>query len=193
MALQAVIVLRCNTLFVSFTLFLISPTRDMFVMPLLRWHMLGPGLLTPAIFHSIVNLQALNVEHKLSVGVSTMLLICYLMTLWFQLVTHRHLFEEEERETTQLAALEVQKEKALMERVEQTAYDKRVASELEKRRKTARSGQLQREFDEVKERIAVEEALRLDKRRTTKRPNVCSWLAISCVLACAAIFTTASR
>lgn len=53
------------------------------------------GLLVPAIFHGIVGPAQLNTEHKLSVSISVVLMGCYLLTLFFQLITHKHLFESE--------------------------------------------------------------------------------------------------
>lgn len=53
------------------------------------------GLLVPAIFHSLVTPDQINTEHKLSVSISVVLMACYLLTLFFQLSTHKHLFEAE--------------------------------------------------------------------------------------------------
>lgn len=53
------------------------------------------GLLVPAIFHSLVTPDQINTEHKLSVSISVVLMACYLLTLFFQLSTHKHLFEGE--------------------------------------------------------------------------------------------------
>lgn len=53
------------------------------------------GLLVPAIFHSLVTPDQINTEHKLSVSISVVLMACYLLTLFFQLITHKHLFEGE--------------------------------------------------------------------------------------------------
>jgi len=51
------------------------------------------GLLVPAIFHGIVGADAINTEHKLSVSISVVLIGCYILSLLFQLITHKHLFE----------------------------------------------------------------------------------------------------
>lgn len=53
------------------------------------------GLLVPAIFHSLVTPAEINTEHKLSVSISVVLMGCYLLSLLFQLMTHKHLFEGE--------------------------------------------------------------------------------------------------
>lgn len=53
------------------------------------------GLLVPAIFHALVTPAEINTEHKLSIAISIVLMGCYLLSLLFQLMTHRHLFEAE--------------------------------------------------------------------------------------------------
>lgn len=53
------------------------------------------GLLVPAIFHALVTPAELNTEHKLSVSISVVLIGCYVLSLLFQLFTHKHLFDSE--------------------------------------------------------------------------------------------------
>lgn len=53
------------------------------------------GLLAPAIFHAVVTPVQVNTEHHLSLAISIVLMTCYLLSMLFQLMTHRHLFEEE--------------------------------------------------------------------------------------------------
>ena len=53
------------------------------------------GLLIPAIFHALVTPDQINTEHKLSLSIAVVLMGCYLLSLLFQLMTHKHLFEAE--------------------------------------------------------------------------------------------------
>ncbi len=50
------------------------------------------GLLVPAIFHWLVGPGAVGIEHRLSVSVSVVLVLAYLLSLVFSLGTHKDLF-----------------------------------------------------------------------------------------------------
>lgn len=50
------------------------------------------GLLVPAIFHGLVGREEANTEHALTLSISVVLIVCYLLSLFFQLMTHKHLF-----------------------------------------------------------------------------------------------------
>ncbi len=52
------------------------------------------GLLVPAIFHSLPGVEAASVEleHELSLGVSGILIVTYILHLIFSLITHRDLY-----------------------------------------------------------------------------------------------------
>lgn len=58
------------------------------------------GLLMPALFHRLLDdqqlakVQAVRLEHELSLGVALMLILAYGLTLLFTLVTHKGLFNE---------------------------------------------------------------------------------------------------
>ena len=55
------------------------------------------GLLVPAIFHELPEVSArdLALEHELSVGVATILILTYMAHLVFSLITHKRLFNPE--------------------------------------------------------------------------------------------------
>ena len=54
------------------------------------------GLLVPALFHGIVGPDEDGLEHKLSLGVSVLLMLTYGLSLLFSLVTHKDLFCQRE-------------------------------------------------------------------------------------------------
>jgi Ca2+:H+ antiporter len=58
------------------------------------------GLLVPAIFHELpeVSSRDLGLEHELSIGVATILILTYLAHLVFSLITHKRLFNPEREE-----------------------------------------------------------------------------------------------
>lgn len=52
------------------------------------------GLIIPALFHHLVGPGAIGLEHRLSVSVCVLLMLTYLMSLVFNLVTHRGLIND---------------------------------------------------------------------------------------------------
>jgi Ca2+:H+ antiporter len=56
------------------------------------------GMLVPAIFHALpeVTSRDVELEHELSIGVSTILLLTYLAHLVFSLITHKRLFNPDQ-------------------------------------------------------------------------------------------------
>ncbi|MBV8077889.1 MAG: calcium/proton exchanger, partial [Planctomycetaceae bacterium] len=60
------------------------------------------GMVIPAIFHRLVSPSAVVAEHKLSLTVSVVLILAYVLNLVFSLVTHKNLYNprDEDPETT---------------------------------------------------------------------------------------------
>jgi Ca2+:H+ antiporter len=58
------------------------------------------GLLVPAIFHELPEVSArdINLEHELSIGVASILILTYLAHLIFSLITHKRLFNPDRHE-----------------------------------------------------------------------------------------------
>lgn len=54
------------------------------------------GLLVPGIFHSVVSPPQVGSEHALSLSIAIVLMGAYVLSLIFQLVTHKHLFAGDE-------------------------------------------------------------------------------------------------
>ena len=55
------------------------------------------ALLIPALFHRVVGAGKVGLEHKLSLSVSVLLIVAYVLNLIFSLVTHKSLFSQDER------------------------------------------------------------------------------------------------
>lgn len=53
------------------------------------------GLLVPAVFHAVLTKEETGTEHALSFAIAVVLMGCYVLSLLFQLITHKHLFEGE--------------------------------------------------------------------------------------------------
>jgi Ca2+:H+ antiporter len=50
------------------------------------------GLLVPAVFHTLVGDRAPAAERNLSLEIAVVLMVTYVLSLWFTLKTHRHLY-----------------------------------------------------------------------------------------------------